>query len=124
MGNLDAKRDWGFAGDYVVAMWLMLQQDEPEDYVIATGKTYSVKDLLEIAFSYVGLNWQNHVVFDEKFYRPTELYELRGDAAKAKRKLGWKPALSFEKLIHMMIDEDLRRLEHNVIDDTAVRLMK
>ncbi len=111
MGNLEAKRDWGFAGDYVIAMWQMLQQDQPEDYVIATGETHSVRDLVEIAFSCVGLQWEKHVVQDKKLFRPAEVDFLVGDATKAKTKLGWKPQVSFEELIRMMVNADLERLK-------------
>ncbi len=111
MGNLEAKRDWGFAGDYVIAMWQMLQQDEAEDYVIATGETHSVRDLVEIAFSCVGLQWEKHVVQDKKLFRPAEVDFLVGDATKAKTKLGWKPQVSFEELIRMMVNADLERLK-------------
>lgn len=110
MGNLDAKRDWGFAGDYVEAMWMMLQQPEPDDYVIATGKTNTVERMVEIAFSHVGLNWKDYVVIDPKFVRPAEVDILVGDASKAKKKLGWEPKVSFEELIKMMVDADLERL--------------
>lgn len=112
LGNLEAKRDWGFAGDYVKAMWIMLQQDEPDDYVIATGETHSVKEFAELAFSYVGLNWQKYVVKDEKFYRSSEVYELKGDFSKAKRKLGWQPKVSFEELVKMMVEADLQRIRN------------
>lgn len=108
LGNLEAKRDWGYAGDYIKAMWLMLQQNHPEDYVIASGKTHSIRDLVEIAFSYVDLNWQDHVIIDERFYRPAEICELRGDFSKAAKALGWKPEVSFQELIQMMVDSDLR----------------
>ena len=111
IGNLEAKRDWGYSADYVEAMWLMLQQNEPDDYVIATGKTHSVKELLESAFGYAGLDWKDHVIVDDKFYRPTEIYQLRGDASKARRKLGWKPSVQFEDLIQMMVEEDIRRVK-------------
>ena len=111
VGNLEARRDWGYSADYVKAMWLMLQQDSPKDYVIATGKTYSVKDLVELAFGYVGLNWKDFVVVDEKLYRPAELHQLRGDFSKAKRKLGWEPTMLFEDLIKTMLEEDLKRLK-------------
>jgi GDPmannose 4,6-dehydratase len=111
LGNLEAKRDWGYAGDYTQAMWLMLQQDEPDDYVIATGETHPVKEFVELAFSYVGLNWQDYVVIDKAFYRPAEVYELRGNYAKAKQKLGWKPTVSFKELVEMMLDADLRRIK-------------
>lgn len=110
MGNLDAKRDWGFAGDYVEAMWMMLQQPEPDDYVIATGKTNTVERMVEIAFSHVGLNWKDYVVIDPKFVRPAEVDILVGDASKAKKKLGWEPKVSLEELIKMMVDADLERL--------------
>ena len=111
IGNLEARRDWGYAPDYVKAMWLMLQQDEPDDYVIASGKTHSVKDLLEVAFRYVGLEWADYVTTDKKFYRPAEIYELRGDSSKAKKELDWQPTISFEDLIQMMVDEDLKRIK-------------
>lgn len=111
IGNLEAKRDWGYAADYVEAMWLMLQQDSPEDYVIATGKTHSVRDLLESAFGYLDLDWRDYVVVDERLYRPGEIYELRGDFTKAKSKLRWEPTVSFEELIRMMVDEDLSSLK-------------
>ncbi|EPY07912.1 GDP-mannose 4,6-dehydratase [Paenibacillus alvei TS-15] len=110
MGNLDAKRDWGFAGDYVKAMWLMLQQDTPEDYVISTGETHTVQELVEIAFGHVGLNWKDYVVIDPKFVRPAEVDLLLGDCTKAKRRLGWELEVGFEQLIKMMVDEDLARL--------------
>jgi GDPmannose 4,6-dehydratase len=106
LGNLDAKRDWGFAGDYVEAMWLMLQHDEPEDFVIATGETHSVSDFLAAAFDHVGLNWQDHVETDERYMRPAEVDLLLGDATKAWDKLGWKPQTSFDELVHMMVDAD------------------
>ena len=114
LGNLDAKRDWGFAGDYVKAMWLMLQQDEPEDYVIATGITHSVKDLVQIAFDYVNLNWEDYVIVDPKFVRPAEVDLLLGDSTKAKDKLGWKPAVDFKSLIKMMVDADLEKVKNNI----------
>jgi len=106
LGNLDAKRDWGFAGDYVEAMWLMLQQDKPDDYVIATGKTYSVKEFLEEAFSYAGLNWQDYVEIDARYFRPTEVDYLIGDSKKAEEKLGWKPKVDFKGLVQLMVDSD------------------
>ncbi len=108
LGNLDAKRDWGFAGDYVEAMWLMLQQDQPDDYVIATGETYSVKDFLEEAFGYVNLDWKKYVEISEKYFRPAEVDLLIGDASKAKEKLGWKPKVNFKQLVKMMVDEDCK----------------
>lgn len=109
LGNLEARRDWGFAGDYVEAMWLMLQQDKPDDYVIATGETHSVKEFAEAAFSLVGLNWKDHVVVDESFYRPAEVQLLQGDYSEAKAKLGWKPKVGFKKLVEMMVNADLER---------------
>ena len=114
LGNLDAKRDWGFAGDYVIAMWLMLQQDEPEDYVIATGATHSVKDLVQIAFDYVNLNWEDYVVVDPKFVRPAEVDLLIGDSTKAGEKLRWKPEVDFRSLIKMMVDADLEKVKNNI----------
>jgi len=111
MGNLDAKRDWGFAGDYVKAMWLMLQQDQPDDYVISTGEMHTVRELLEVAFSYVGLNYEDYVTIDPKFFRPAEVDLLLGDCTKAKEKLGWKLEVGFEELIHMMVDADLERVK-------------
>ena len=114
LGNLEARRDWGFAGDYVRAMWLMLQQDEPDDYVIASGETHSVRELVETAFSHAGLDWQDHVLIDEKLYRPAEVNELRGDFRKARAKLGWKPTVTFRQLIPMMVDADLAELRRRV----------
>lgn len=110
LGNLESRRDWGYAGDYVQAMWLMLQQTEPDDYVIATGETHSVKELCEVAFNCVGLNWQDYVVVDEKFYRPAEVDLLIGDARKAHAKLGWEPSVSFTQLVEMMVEADLKAL--------------
>jgi GDPmannose 4,6-dehydratase len=109
LGNLDAKRDWGFAGDYVEAMWLMLQQDNADDFVIATGKTHSVRDLVESAFAAAGLDWEKYVTVDPRLVRPAEVDILVGDASKAHEKLGWYPKVSFEKLIKMMVEEDLKR---------------
>ncbi len=111
MGNLDSKRDWGFAGDYVRAMWMMLQQAEPDDYVLATGKTHSVRDLLEAAFNAVGLNWEKYVEIDPKFIRPAEVDVLCGDATKAREKLGWQPEVTFEELIRMMVESDLEAVQ-------------
>ncbi len=111
LGNLDAQRDWGFAGDYVQAMWLMLQQDAPEDYVVATGRTYTVRHFCEVAFGHVGLNWQDHVVQDERFMRPAEVDLLIGDAEKAREGLQWRPETSFEELVKMMVDADLKGLQ-------------
>jgi GDPmannose 4,6-dehydratase len=110
LGNLDAKRDWGFAGDYVKAMWLMLQQDKPDDYVVASGETHTVQELVEIAFRHVGLDWRDYVVVDEKYVRPAEVDLLIGDATKAKEKLGWKQEVGFEELVKMMVDNDLQLL--------------
>lgn len=110
MGNLDARRDWGYAGDYVQAMWLMLQQDRPEDYVVATGTQHSVRELLECAFGYVGLNYRDYVTIDPAFLRPAEVEQLVGDASKAKRQLGWQPQIGFEELVHMMVENDLKEL--------------
>lgn len=109
LGNLDAKRDWGFAGDYVKAMWLMLQQENPDDYVIATGETHTVKEFVEIAFQHAGLDWQDYVIQDEKFMRPAEVDLLLGSPRKAKDKLGWKPEISFEQLVKTMVDHDLEK---------------
>lgn len=109
LGNLDAKRDWGFAGDYVRAMWLMLQQDEPDDYVVATGVTHEVKYLVQTAFGAAGLDWEKYVVIDPKFIRPAEVDLLIGDPAKAKAKLGWSPEVTFEQMIGMMVETDLKR---------------
>lgn len=110
LGNIDAKRDWGFAGDYVQAMWLMLQQDEPDDYVVATGNTTSVREMCRIAFAQVGLDYKKYVVVDTKFYRPAEVDVLRGNPSKAKEKLGWQVKTSFEDLIAMMVDADMARV--------------
>ena len=107
LGNLAAKRDWGYAGDYVSAMWLMLQQDTPDDYVIATGVAHSVKDYVSICFDYVNLNYEDYVVIDENLYRPAEVNILQGDYTKAERKLGWKPSVGFEELVEMMVKADL-----------------
>jgi len=111
MGNLDARRDWGFAGDYVKAMWLMLQQETPDDYVISTGETRTVRELLQTAFAAVGLRYEDHVVVDPKLFRPAEVDLLLGDCGKAKRQLGWKPEVSFEEMIGMMVESDLRKVE-------------
>jgi len=112
LGNIKSKRDWGFAGDYVKSMWLMLQQDNPKDYVVATGESHSVEDFLEKAFQYVGIdNWREYVSIDEKFMRPQDIDNLIGDSSKAKKELGWTPSVSYEELVKMMIDEDKRMLE-------------
>jgi GDPmannose 4,6-dehydratase len=110
LGNLDARRDWGYAPDYVEAMWLMLQQQEADDYVIATGESHSVREFVSRAFDIAGLNWQDYTVVDERLYRPAEVYELRGDASKARSTLGWAPKISFPELIKRMVETDLSRL--------------
>jgi GDPmannose 4,6-dehydratase len=110
LGNLDARRDWGFAGDYVDAMWRMLQQPEPRDYVVGTGQTHSVRELVEAAFGHVGMDWRKHVVTDPKFTRPAEVDLLQADASKARRELGWSPKVQFRELVAMMVDADLERL--------------
>jgi GDPmannose 4,6-dehydratase len=107
LGNLDARRDWGFAGDYVEAMWLMLQQDEPGDYVVATGESYTVAEFAEAAFGHAGLDWRTHVAFDPRYVRPAEVDHLLGDAAKARERLGWTPRVSFAELVRMMVDHDM-----------------
>lgn len=114
MGNLDAQRDWGFAGDYVEAMWLMLNQDHPQDYVIATGISHSVRDLLRVAFEHVDMDWQEYVVVDPVLVRSGEVDYLRGDSSKARRQLGWEPRVSFERLIRMMVDADLERVRREI----------
>jgi len=111
LGNLDAKRDWGFAGDYVRAMWMMLQQDEADDYVIATGESHSVQELVEIAFGHAGLDWKKHVVLDPAFLRPAEVDHLIGDPSKARDCFGWTPTVTFDGLVRMMVDADLKRLQ-------------
>ncbi len=119
MGSLEAERDWGFAGDYVQAMWAMLQQDEPEDFVIATGVTHSVRHLLEIAFGCLDLDYRDYVRVDPAFLRPADVYHLRGDYSRAERQLGWKPKVGFDELIHMMVKEDLARLQSNATVSSA-----
>jgi len=118
LGNLDARRDWGFAGDYVDAMWRMLQQDQPGDYVVATGESYSVRDFLETAFALAGLDWKKHVEFDPRYLRPTEVDHLEGDAGRARKALDWKPATDFTTLVGMMVahDHDLARRERALVD--------
>ena len=111
LGNLDARRDWGYAGDYVEAMWLMLQQDEPDDYVIATGESHSVKEFLGEAFDYIGLDWREYVEIDSRYFRPTEVDSLLGDASKARRKLLWEPKVKFRELVKLMVDADIKDLE-------------
>ncbi len=120
LGNLEARRDWGYAPDYVRAMWLMLQQDEPEDYVIATGETHSVRELCEIAFGYLGLDYRDYVVQDPRYYRPAEVDLLVGDASKAHKKLGWKPTVSFEELIKIMVDADMENLQREMRGEKPV----
>ena len=114
LGNLEARRDWGYAPDYVRAMWMMLQQDEPEDYVIATGETHSVRELCEIAFGYLGLDYRDYVVQDPRYFRPAEVDLLVGDASKAHQKLGWRPTVSFEELVKIMVDADLENLQREM----------
>jgi GDPmannose 4,6-dehydratase len=122
IGNLDAHRDWGFAGDYVRAMWLMLQQPKPDDYVIATGVSHSVRELVEIAFAHAGLDWQQHVRVDPALLRPAEVDHLLGDASKARQELGWQPDVSFKQLVEMMVDADLERLRTSpVVEKVSAR---
>ncbi len=111
MGNLEARRDWGYAPDFVLAMWLMLQRESPEDFVVATGEAHSVRELVEIAFGHAGLDWKKHVEVDERLLRPAEVDRLIGDASRARKELGWAPTVSFEEMIRMMVDADIRRLE-------------
>jgi GDPmannose 4,6-dehydratase len=111
LGNLESRRDWGFAGDYVQAMWLMLQQEKPDDYVVATGETHAVQEFCEIAFTHVGLNWKDYVVQDEKFFRPAEVDLLVGDPKKANDQLGWEPSVTFKQLVQMMVDEDVKAIK-------------
>ncbi|MGH9426233.1 MAG: GDP-mannose 4,6-dehydratase, partial [Terriglobia bacterium] len=120
LGNLDAKRDWGFAGDYIEAMWMMLQAKTPDDYVIATGETHTVKEMLELAFDRLQLDWKKHVKIDQMYYRPTEVDLLMGDASKAKKELGWQPKVRFQELIAMMVDADLAA-EKEKLDGTRKR---
>src|SRR2546427_2170643 len=120
LGNLDAKRDWGFAGDYIEAMWMMLQAKTPDDYVIATGETHTVKEMLELVFDRLQLDWKKHVKIDQKYYRPTEVDLLIGDASKAKKALGWQPKVRFQELIAMMVDADLA-VEKEKLDGTRKR---
>jgi GDPmannose 4,6-dehydratase len=118
LGNLDSQRDWGFAGDYVEAMWLMLQQDEPDNYVISTNETHAVREFCELAFDHVGLDWERYVVQDPKFFRPAEVDLLVGDSSKARRVLGWRPTTSFEDLVHLMVDADMALLQGRPLDST------
>jgi GDPmannose 4,6-dehydratase len=106
LGNLEAKRDWGFAGDYVLAMWLMMQQDDPDDYVVATGETHSVREFVELAFGLLDLDWHKYVKIDPRYFRPTEVDLLQGDSAKAQRLLGWQPTVSFRQLVRLMVEAD------------------
>jgi GDPmannose 4,6-dehydratase len=121
LGNLDAKRDWGYAKEYVEAMWLMLQQDKPDDYVIATNETHSVREFLEVAFGHVGLNWKKYVKIDQRYYRPAEVDLPIGDFSKAKRKLGWKPKTTFEDLTKLMVDADVKLLDDHRHGRIAMR---
>ena len=122
LGNLDAKRDWGFAGDYVEAMWMMLQHDTPDDYVVATGETHTVKEFCEIAFETAGLDWEKYVKVDPKFMRPAEVNLLLGDSTKAHRALGWKPKVSFKELVHMMVESDIDLIGRGIQVDKADRV--
>jgi len=124
LGNLDAKRDWGFAPEYVEAMWSILQQDKPDDYVIGTGQSNSVKEFVEAAFNYVGLDWQDHVHIDERYFRLTEVTHLIGDVSKAKKKLGWKAKVMFSDLVKIMVDSELRALGLDVIGDGDAAIAK
>lgn len=114
LGNIDAKRDWGFAPDYVEAMWLMMQQDKPDDYVIATGETHSVREFLEEAFGHAGMDWKKYVKIDKRYFRPAEVDLLIGDAAKAKKKLGWEPKVKFKELVKIMVDADMNDLKNQL----------
>lgn len=122
MGNLDAKRDWGYAKDYVRAMWLMLQQDQPDDYVIATGETHSVREFLDLAFGHVNLNWEDYVEFDDRYLRPAEVELLIGDSTKARQKLGWEPSVTFRELVALMVEADLQALGYTSPKDNGSKL--
>lgn len=122
LGNLDARRDWGYAKDYVEAMWLMLQQEDPDDYVIATGETHTVRDLLQAAFTYIGLDWQDHVEIDPKLLRPSEVNYLQGDYTKAREKLGWEPRTSFAELVQLMVEADLESARDEVVSSARERV--
>lgn len=111
LGNLDSKRDWGYAKDYIKAMWLMLQQDKPDDYVIATNETHSIREFLDLAFKHVNLDWHEYVEFDERYLRPAEVELLIGDSTKARKQLGWEPSVTFEELVKLMVDSDIKALE-------------
>ena len=115
LGNLDVSRDWGFAGDYVEAMWLMLQREKPDDFVIATGKCWTVRELVELAFVHAGLDWRDHVVVDQKLLRPADIDQLIGDASKARKTLGWRPKVSFPELIKMMVDADTKKVKDSLV---------
>jgi GDPmannose 4,6-dehydratase len=115
LGNLDSRRDWGFAGDYVKAMWRMLQHDQPDDYVIATGEAHSVRDFLDLAGAFAGVDWTRHVETDPKYYRPTEVDFLLGDSSKARKILGWEPKVGFEELVRTMVEHDLERAEQEIV---------
>jgi GDPmannose 4,6-dehydratase len=121
LGNLDAMRDWGFSGDYVKAMWLMLQQDKPDDYVVSLGEKHSVRELVELAFAHVGLDWRKHVEIDPALFRPAEVNLLRGDATKARTVLGWRPEVSFAQLVRMMVDADMQRVQREIEDPCSAR---
>ena len=114
LGNLDSKRDWGYAKDYVRAMWLILQQDKPDDFVIATNETHSIKEFLDLAFTYVNLDWQKYVEFDERYLRPAEVELLIGDSTKARKQLNWEPSVTFEELVHLMVDADIKALDQQL----------
>jgi GDPmannose 4,6-dehydratase len=118
LGNLDSKRDWGYAKDYVKAMWLMLQHDKPDDYVVATGETYSIRQFLDKAFEYVNLDWHEYVEFDERYLRPAEVELLIGDSTKARKNLGWEPSVTFEELVHLMVDSDIKAFEEQLRGST------
>jgi len=120
LGNLDAMRDWGYAGDYVKAMWMMLQQEEPDDYVVASGQKHSVRELVELAFGHVALDWRDHVEVDPRLFRPAEVNTLRGDAAKARTRLGWSPTITFPELVRMMVDADLERVGREMANGSSV----
>lgn len=120
LGNLDAKRDWGYAPDYVQAMWMMLQQETPDDYVIATGETHTVREFLEVAFKHAGLDWKKHVKIDKRYYRPLEVHTLLGDCSKAKRKLKWKPKVTFKELVRIMVDADLKAVQETKSTNTKI----
>lgn len=121
LGNLEAKRDWGFAGDYVKAIWLILQQEKPDDYVIGTGETHSVREMCDIAFNYAGLDYNDYVKVDPAFYRPAEVDSLQADSSKARKMLGWKPIVSFRELIEMMVDSDIQRLKNGKHQNSSVK---